>query len=154
MFNAPTGTNLFQDMPGLRSRLPQIPKPVPKPSLTPKRVRPPKPRKPPEIGMSSRDRGIVRAVSDHFGTAMKDVTDKKAKRPTFEVAQARHVAMYALRMAQKHSLHKIGILFGRDHTVALYACRKVASSPELKAIADEIAANHKKSETPVAGYVA
>jgi len=68
---------------------------------------------------------IQRVVTDHYhlsGHALRSRTRTK------EIAHARHIAMYLVRMQTHASLPQVGKAFGnRDHTSVLHACNKVQS---------------------------
>jgi len=66
---------------------------------------------------------IQKAVAEHFGLRLEDMT---AKRRTKGVAFPRQVAMYLARQLTDSSLPRIGEEFGgRDHTTVIHACERV-----------------------------
>jgi chromosomal replication initiator protein len=65
---------------------------------------------------------ILREVADRFGVAAKELT---AKRKTGPLPEARHVAMYLMKLAGDEGYERIGRVFGLGHTGVLYGCRKV-----------------------------
>jgi chromosomal replication initiation ATPase DnaA len=76
---------------------------------------------------------IVRAVADHFSVSYIDIV---SARRTSKVILPRHVAMYLAKTLTLRSLPEIGRrIGGRDHTVVLYAQRKIEglirSNPDL-----------------------
>lgn len=67
---------------------------------------------------------IVERVSKHFGVSVEDI---KGKKRTNEIAQARHVAIYAIRRVTNISLQNTAKIFGRDHTTVLASVEVVKS---------------------------
>jgi len=66
---------------------------------------------------------IIKACADHFGVALKDITNGGR---TKQLALARQVAMYLLRGTLSLSLKEIGGLFGnKDHTTVMHAIKRV-----------------------------
>lgn len=66
---------------------------------------------------------IVRATAPHFGVDADVLLGRCGGRT---LARARHVAMYLARRLTTQSLAEIGRRFGaRDHTLALYAVRRI-----------------------------
>lgn len=68
---------------------------------------------------------IKRAVCGHFGIDASTMTSAARNR---HLVRPRQIAMYLCREIAGRSYPEIGRLFGnRDHTTALYACRKIKS---------------------------
>jgi len=87
-----------------------------------------------------RPEDIIRIVSETCAVPQEDILGQGRRR---EVAWARQVAMYLCRKLLRLSYPELGRLFGgRDHTTALYACRKVeqdmAQDPGRKAQVHDI----------------
>lgn len=81
-------------------------------------------------GASFQAEMIIHRACELYGVEADDI---KAGRRTNEVMRARRAASWLLR---RHglSLPKIGKLLNCDHTTVLYACRKVDTSPAVRAL--------------------
>ncbi len=80
---------------------------------------------------------IIQMVADFYNLKERDLfTDSRKK----EVVKPRQVAMYLLRKELKISFPSISRIFGgRDHTTAIYACKKVAADlKDIESLSDEI----------------
>ncbi len=66
---------------------------------------------------------IIKAVTDFYNLKERDLfTDSRKK----EIVKPRQIAMYLMRKELKNSFPSISRLFGgKDHTTAIYACKKV-----------------------------
>ena len=89
-------------------------------------------------------RDIKQAVCRAYGFGLAELDGEKR---FGRIVRARHVAMYLVRELAGSSLSEIGALFGgRDHTTALYACKRIAKDrardakldAELSALAAQI----------------
>ncbi|HIE06293.1 MAG TPA: chromosomal replication initiator protein DnaA [bacterium (Candidatus Stahlbacteria)] len=66
---------------------------------------------------------ILRKVSEHFNLS---ITDIKSQSRTQELALARQVAMFLMRLLLGISLKDIGNFFGgKDHSTVIHACEKI-----------------------------
>lgn len=63
---------------------------------------------------------VISAVSDITEISLDEMTSRDRHRDTTE---ARHIAMYILRMKKNLPLKKIGNIFNRDHTSVIHAVR-------------------------------
>ena len=89
---------------------------------------------------------ILREVGDRFGVVAKDILGRKKTGP---LPDARHVAMYLIKMAGDEGYDRVGRIFGVGHTGVLYGCRKVterrAQDPELDRYVTEMIARSKRA---------
>ncbi|MBC7354696.1 MAG: hypothetical protein H5U09_00650 [Desulfomicrobiaceae bacterium] len=93
---------------------------------------------------------IMDAVSQTLGVRREDLIAHGRQRA---IAWARHVAMYLCRKHLRLSYPELARLFGgRDHTTAIYACRKVESDmardPGRKAQVHEISRRIRAASSP------
>src|SRR3989344_3761197 len=66
---------------------------------------------------------IIEAVAVHFGLKVAHI---KGKRRTKDLATARHIAMYIMRIDFEIPLAEVGKIFGgRDHTTVMHAVEKI-----------------------------
>lgn len=71
---------------------------------------------------------IIEAISQYYNIEIKDLINKGRKK---EIARARHIAMYLMRIELNASYPGIGAQFGgRDHTTALHAFEKISKEME------------------------
>ena len=68
---------------------------------------------------------IIENISKRYNITVEDI---KSKKRANEIALPRHIAIYVIRSVTPLSLQNIAKIFGRDHTTALYAIRKVETS--------------------------
>ncbi len=78
---------------------------------------------------------VSRRAALAFGTTMNDVFSRKRHR---EAADARHAAMYVLRIQAGWHYSLIGRLFDRDHSSVVYAVQKVRQMCET----DDVFSRH------------
>ncbi len=80
---------------------------------------------------------IIQIVAEFYNLKEKDLFTESRKK---EVVKPRQVAMYLLRRELKISFPSISRIFGgRDHTTAIYACKKVEFDiKDNESLADEI----------------
>jgi chromosomal replication initiator protein len=83
---------------------------------------------------------VVKAVCDHLGVALKDLSSTGRTR---EITYARHIAMYLLRQDAGLTYASIAQILGRkDHSTVVHACRQlgmeIVSSPPLRADVDAV----------------
>jgi len=71
---------------------------------------------------------IIKAVTDFYNLKERDLfTDSRKK----EIVKPRQIAMYLMRKELKNSFPSISRIFGgKDHTTAIYACKKIKSDLE------------------------
>lgn len=89
---------------------------------------------------------IQRAVAEHFGIALIEMTSARRSR---EVARPRQIAMYLARELTACSYPEIGRRFGnRDHTTVIHAVRTIEGLCDInyRGIADEVEALRSKLE--------
>ncbi len=66
---------------------------------------------------------IIEAVATHFGMKVAHI---KGKRRTKDLATARHIAMFIMRVDFEIPLTEVGKMFGgRDHTTVMHAVEKI-----------------------------
>ena len=65
---------------------------------------------------------IKRLVAAEVGITLQDMTSKSR---AVRVAHPRQLAMYLIRIFSDYSYPKIGRMFGRDHTTAIWAVARV-----------------------------
>lgn len=70
---------------------------------------------------------IIDVCAKFYGVRKEDLYSEKR---TNEIAFARQVAIYIIREVTNYSLPKIGAIFGKDHTTALYAIKKITTAME------------------------
>ncbi len=71
---------------------------------------------------------IIKVVSEFYDIDIKDLTNQSRRK---EVVKPRQIAMYLLREELRSSYPFIGTnLGGRDHTTAIYACKKIDKEKE------------------------
>lgn len=70
---------------------------------------------------------IIDVVSKFYNVKKEDLYSEKR---TNDIAFARQVAIYIIREVTNYSLPKIGAIFGKDHTTALYAIKKITTAME------------------------
>lgn len=70
---------------------------------------------------------IVESCCKFYNVKKEDVYSEKRNK---DIAFARQVCIYLIREITKLSLPKIGALFGKDHTTALYAIKKLTGEME------------------------
>lgn len=75
-----------------------------------------KPPLPPRI------REIIEATASYYAVSVNELL---SDRRTHYVTIPRHVGMYIAKLLTRRSLPEIGLQFNRDHTVVLYAVRKI-----------------------------
>lgn len=73
-------------------------------------------------------KAIIRQVAWCSNMKPEDLT---GKRRFHNVTHARHFAMYQIRVATKMSYPDIGLLFNRDHSTVIAACKKFSEWPEV-----------------------
>ena len=83
---------------------------------------------------------IQTTVANYYGIS---VDEMKSKKRSQNIAFARHLAMYLVRMLMDLALLKIGKEFGgRDHTTVIHACNKIneelENNPNFKEILIEL----------------
>ncbi|MFA7032187.1 MAG: chromosomal replication initiator protein DnaA [Bacilli bacterium] len=83
---------------------------------------------------------IINVVSDYYNLTPSTLTGKIR---TGQIALARHIAMYLIRITLDIPLKKIGDMFGgKDHTTVMSAIQKVdkglKNDPKLKAAIEEL----------------
>lgn len=61
-------------------------------------------------------------ICEYFKTSKSDLISSTRVR---EIADARHIAMYAFRKTSTMTATAIGKIFKRDHATVIHACRKV-----------------------------
>jgi len=90
-------------------------------------------------GESAKIHAIMEAVSSFTGV---DVASLVGERRTARIAQARHLAMAAIRHTTKLSLMEVGEIFHRDHGTVIHAIRavnnRVATCADTKALYEEL----------------
>jgi chromosomal replication initiator protein len=82
---------------------------------------------------------IIKAVTDFYNLKERDLfTDSRKK----EIVKPRQIAMFLMRKELKSSFPSISRLFGgKDHTTAIYACKKVKLDLEkMESLNEEIEA--------------
>ena len=81
---------------------------------------------------------IIQMVAEFYDLRERDILSSSRKK---EVVRPRQIAMYLLREELKSSYPFIGKRFnGKDHTTAIYACKKVKKElQESEVFTDEIA---------------
>ena len=89
---------------------------------------------------------IINVVSDYYNLTPSQLTGRIR---TGQIALARHIAMYLIRITLDIPLKKIGDMFGgKDHTTVMSAVQKVdkelKTDSELKAAIDELQKRIKK----------
>lgn len=78
---------------------------------------------------------IILKVAKFYDIGIEDLTNHSRKK---EIVKPRQIAMYLLREELKTSYPFIGDKFGgRDHTTAIYACRKIDREKESNPTLDE-----------------
>jgi chromosomal replication initiator protein len=86
-------------------------------------------------------RHVLRAVAEHFNITIDDL---KSQRRNRSLVLPRHIAMYLARELTSESLSDIGRVFGKDHTLVLYAHGKIReeirSNPAIARLASELRA--------------
>ena len=70
---------------------------------------------------------IIDVCAKFYNVRKEDLYSEKR---TNEIAFARQVAIYIIREITNYSLPKIGAIFGKDHTTALYAIKKITTAME------------------------
>ncbi len=70
---------------------------------------------------------IIEVCSNFYNVKKEDIYSEKR---TNEIAFARQVAIYIIKELTNYSYPKIGDVFGKDHTTAIYAIKKIRSSME------------------------
>lgn len=80
---------------------------------------------------------IVQVVAEFYNLKEKDIYSESRKK---EIVRPRQIAMYLLRLELKKSFPEISrFLGGKDHTTAIYACKKVESAiKDVDGFSDEI----------------
>ncbi len=83
---------------------------------------------------------VINVVADYYNLSPSQLTGKIR---TGQIALARHIAMYLIRITLDVSLKKIGEIFGgKDHTTVMNAIQKVdkglKTDPALKEAVDEL----------------
>ncbi|MGH7426675.1 MAG: chromosomal replication initiator protein DnaA [Candidatus Methylomirabilales bacterium] len=81
---------------------------------------------------------VLAETARYFGLGREDLVSRSRSRP---LTAARHVAMYLLKQLAGLSSIKIGELFDRDHSTALYGIQKIerqmrAREPTYRQVAD------------------
>jgi len=85
---------------------------------------------------------IQRAVAEHFGLRLTDMSSKQRPR---SVAQPRQVAMYLCRRLTSQSLPEIANTFGKTHATVLHACKTIKDRMDVEAnLCDSIRTIAKK----------
>jgi len=92
--------------------------------------------------MTPRDVAAVRAIQASVAEAFcvpLALLMSRVRRP--EIAVPRQIAMYLAYAETSRSLPELGVLFERDHTTVLHACRAVAERVETDAGFAEMVGN-------------
>ena len=89
---------------------------------------------------------IQRAVVEHYGIRMADMTSSRRARA---VARPRQVAMYLAKQLTPRSLPEIGKKFGgRDHTTVMHAIRQIEKlTAEDRSLADDVDRLRRRLQT-------
>jgi chromosomal replication initiation ATPase DnaA len=69
------------------------------------------------------DPGIIHEVAKFYGVTVADIMGDSRRRP---IPEARQYVMYQMRFKQQLSTKQIGIIFGKDHTTVIYACKVIS----------------------------
>lgn len=78
---------------------------------------------------------VVAVVTEEFGIPLEDIIRQARKK---EIAEARQVIAYCLRLLSDMSFPTIGeILGGRDHTTIMHSCSKIAHKIEQDTVFKE-----------------
>ena len=77
---------------------------------------------------------VLAATAHAFGVSVDDLTSGSRRQ---EVIDARHVANYVLRQ-NNLTYTAIGRVFRQDHTTAINGAARVAATPRLLAVANDI----------------
>lgn len=91
-----------------------------------------------DIGLATSRRDWTRRTVEHAAAHFDVLADEvysESRRP--DVVRARQVAMWLLRESGR-SFPEIGQALGRDHTTALWACKRVEKVPDLLTSATQI----------------
>lgn len=86
---------------------------------------------------------ICEAVGKHYYCSVEDI-DSRSR--SLSVTQARMVAMYVVRTKLGLSWPEVGREFGRDHTTALVAVKKVQGRLENERVAAAVRAGVRVAE--------
>lgn len=100
--------------------------------------------------LSARARQLVDETAQRYGFEFADLI---APHRGADVVEARHVAMYVLRIGLQLSYPRVGQIFKRDHTTAIAGIKKVEAKPHLKALADQIIGREFPIEGRTVGMV-
>ncbi len=65
---------------------------------------------------------ICRVISKYFGVSVRDLKGRSRQRG---IVFPRQLLMYLAHESYKHSLKKIGIFLGRDHSTVLHGCQMI-----------------------------